>query len=284
MVALAEHHTGNPEPGNPKEKLSRKKLITAIGAGAVSVAAIFGVAHNMGNDEKSVPQENSATHDTPPPSVDTEGNTITIESSKTESKIATGETLTLLKEYSKVFDKDSRDVLNAMNSANVLSKEEASFLNDNFNSSSQKSDKSTYTDNEVLAATALNTAAASVQNDSAQGHAMLPLVISKDAKYFVQTDSMLDIDKVIVNVFSQVGPELKHPSKEFLGQDLNNSKDARVIVQSKILGINGRTEVLTEVGVYVLNSDGDGNEEWQVKERYDLNYNGLQTALDTLRS
>lgn len=286
MVNLAEHRTDNPEQGNPKEKLStRNKLIAAFGAGAVSVAAIFGVTHAMGNDEKSVPQENSATYDTPPPSVDVNGNPITSETVKPEIKIATGEILKLLQEHSKNLDEWRGLTLDILKRNKLLSPEEQSFLESNYATLSEKADKSTYTDNEILAVTALDRADVSSQDDYSIGHAMLPLINSKKSTDFNDLNLKIGNGKgALIDVFQQNGSSLKHPTNTFLDEDLQNTKDTRVIVQSKILGINGRTEVLVDVGVYALNSDGQGNEQWQQKERYDLNYNGLQTALDSLRS
>ena len=285
MVALAEHHTGNPERGNPKEKLStRNKLIAAFGAGAVSVAAIFGVTHAMGNDEKSVPQENSATHDTPPPSVDTDGNTITIESSKPESKIATGETLALLQEHSKNFDEWRGKMLDLLKSNHMLSAEEETFLESNYATLSNKSDKSTYTDNEVLTAVALDVADASAQDSPAEGRDMLPVVIGKQAEYF--QDALVKIGNgkgAVIDIYSQSGNSLKHPQGTFVSENLEHTKDARVIIQTKMVGINGRTDVFTEAGVYVLNSDGADNEQWQVVARLDLSDPVVQTAVSNLR-
>lgn len=285
MVALAEHNTGNPQQGNPKEKLStRNKLIAAFGAGAVSVAAIFGVTHAMGHDEKSVPQENSATHDTPPPSVDVNGNPINDEVKSPESKVATGETLALLQAHSKNFDEWRGSMLDLLKKHRMLSTEEETFLESNYATLSNKSDKSTYTDNEVLAAVALDVADASAQDSPAEGRDMLPVVIGKQAEYF--QDALVRIGNgkgAIIDIYSQSGNTLKHPKGTFVSENLEHTKDARVIIQTKMVGINGRTDVFTEAGVYVLNSDGADNEQWQVIARLDLSDPAVQAAVADLR-
>lgn len=286
MVALAEHNTGNPQQGNPKEKLStRNKLIAAFGAGAVSVAAIFGVTHAMGNDEKSVPQENSATHDTPPPSVDVNGNPIN-ELKSPESKVATGETLALLQAHSKNFDEWRGQTLDLLNRHNKLTTEQRQFLEENLATLSQKTDKSMYSDQEVLAAVALDVADASIQDNLAEGHAMLPLIISKrSGQYFTDTDLRLgNGDGAILNIYNQSGPDLPRPKESFWRIALDNVKDARVIIQTTTSNIPGDNEIFTEAGLYVLNSDGNGNEQWQVRARLGLDDPEVQKDVTQLRN
>lgn len=276
MVAITERHLGSPEPNSPKEKLStRKKLLMAVGAGAVSVAAIFGVAHS-GSDEKSVPQESSVTHDS---SVKGAENTFK------DHAIAKGETLNLLKAHSDNFDSWRGIELGLMKQLNQLSADEIEFLDQNYASLSQKSDKSTYTNNEILAAVALDIGDASAQDDVRDGVNMLPLVVSPNADGYNHILSVVSDPSAgaVVTIYSENGSSLDRLSSgSFLDEKIENTKDARAIVQTKFAGVGSKNDTYTELGVYVLNSDGNGHEQWQLLNRYSMNSQRVQDAITSL--
>ena len=205
------------------------------------------------------------------------------------SKVATGETLRLLETHSANFDDWRGLELDILKRNNLLSAEEASFLDEQYASLSQKSDKSTYTDNEVLAAVALDIADAGGQEapDFELGTAMLPLVMNENqANYYKVYAVVADPHAgTAINVYRQGSADLKHPTGVFMDEKIENAKDTRAIVQTMIAGANGRnTEVFTEVGLYVLNSDNQGNEQWQTVERYGLDDPEAQAAVEALRN
>ena len=287
MVAITERPTS---PSNEKEKMTLKmKLILAAGGASVLAAALFGGIAAASDDEKPKAPETSTSIE-PEVVVNSEGIRIQDKTpAQTEvNTIATGETLNLLQEHSKNFDDWRELTLDILKRNNMLSVEEQTFLDTQYATLSQKSDKSTYTNNEVLAAVAIDVADAGSQEepDFEIGGEMLPLVVSRNRANFNEVNEIITNPHAgtVVDIYREDSLELQHPQGAFMDEKIENVKDARVIIQTKIAGTGNRTDVFTEAGLYILNSDGKGNEQWQSVERYGLDDPEAQAAVDTLRA
>lgn len=198
---------------------------------------------------------------------------------------AQGEIRERLIEHSKNFDEWRQMTLDILVQNNHLSAEQQEFLQENLATLSAKSDKSDYTDNEVLAAVALDISDATSQEDGSVGQEMLPVVYSKNNSNYAEfKDHAKSIETSILDVWRQNGVTYERPKDHyFQGEDFGQVKDARVIVRNRINDIGEEdAEPMTKVTIYVLNDDGNGNEQWQLFKDYDPDKPSVEAELVAL--
>lgn len=306
-MATEEGRSSSP-PDNRDRKLGGKKLIATVvlGAGAVGLWTY----QSLGNDKNmSITIQEQVEEDYQEAMAergyDTSGNPIgtanddpgSHEPRKNEEGMeliavqypttitAQGEMRDMLSEYNK-FEENRRATLDSLIAGRNLSAEQLSFLEENLASMASKTDKSAYTDNEVLAALSLDLALTSRQGASyGYGADMLPMIFSRsnvDYPSVANTITRHDSDDaVLVSVWRQNGEPYERPKNHyFQGDDFGQVKDARVIVRNKIRGIGQEgTPLETVVTVFVLNDDGNGNQMWQQFKNYDADDANVEAEL-----
>lgn len=200
---------------------------------------------------------------------------------------AQGDIRDALLEHSKNFDEWRRSTLDILNEQGSLTADQYQYLNQNLNSLSAKSNKADYTTDEILTAVHLDIADASMQSDRSKGSDMLPVVFGENNENYNRAMSIVgDSKRVgIIEVWDTGGYATYERPKDhyFQGDDFGNVKDVRVIVRHKSSSPKQPdSESSTDVGVYILNDAGNGNEQWQLFNDYDANDPSVEAELLTL--
>lgn len=195
-----------------------------------------------------------------------------------------------LTEHSANFDKWRRMVLDYTLEGNVVTPEAKQFLQKHYETASAKTDKTTYTDNEILAVVALDIIDATSQQFSHIGREMVPVVLSPHNEIYEQalknaSDAGTD-QKALFPVWKKIGDiNFERPKDHyFQGEDFGNVKDVRIIVRQRIENVVPADDRMADefVSVFVLNSDGNGNEQWQIFKNYTHGDEQVELELDTL--
>jgi hypothetical protein len=200
--------------------------------------------------------------------------------------VAQGEALDLLNAHSRNFDEWRQMSLDLLIKDGALSADQIDFLSQHLATLSTKSDKSDYTSEEILAAVHLDIFDATAQPNGSVGTAMLPTVLNKGVAGTsgVETAASDGDLTSTIDFWSLNGAEYERPKDHyFQGDDFGQVKDARVIVRSRIENVGEADTAGNKpvISVYVLNSDGNGNEQWQLYKNYDWDD---QSARDELHS
>ncbi|UXA09995.1 hypothetical protein KXD97_17560 [Mycobacterium sp. SMC-8] len=146
-------------------------------------------------------------------------------------------------------------------------------------------DKSQLSDQEVANIVSIDIADASMQQDKPEeGQRMLPLVIDPGCEGFETFFKMVPMEGMIIAAYRQVGPELERiKSKSFMGIDLTNTEQARIIKQEILPGIGDDPTIRKQqYGLYTLNTV-NGHSSWKIVQKWDDDNSELLDAIRPYR-
>ena len=146
-------------------------------------------------------------------------------------------------------------------------------------------DKSQFSDQEVANIVSIDIADASMQQDNPEeGQRMLPLVIDPDCEGFETFHKMVPMEGMVIAAYRQVGPELgRIESESFMGIDLTDAEQARIIKQEIIPGVGDDPTIRKQqYGLYTLNTV-DGQSSWKLVQKWNDDHSELLEAIRPLK-
>jgi len=297
----------NTEPSNGDPLLvaekeinisKRTRLAVAAGAGVVALAAIFGwVAKGVADDARGLVNSHGTDNsDKPfPGSYNGEDTTIYIQGdTDKDGALSKSEIQALdpIVDREAVKSVDVKSLLSAYASdldswrADTYAIMERRYMNDaqkDVVSVPIEQDKRLYSDQDVINSITIDLADMSVQTKNpTEGQRMLPLILDRNSAGFDEFYNKITDPSIIIDVNKHTGKQIPKPTGSFMGHDLSDVADARVIEWENVPGdYEPDATNFTRYALYVLN-EKNGESSWQLINKWSPDQPGLQEAIDAL--
>lgn len=276
----------------------RTKFAVYVGGAAVVAAAVFGgwMAKSFTSESSNIlDKAGNQNSDTPfPGSYDAAPPTITIEGETIQNEILTKEEIQALDpaEYPEaVKSVDAKSLLSAYGSdLDSWRLDTFNYMKEHFLNAEQEKvlsmppsgDKILYSNQDVINSVSIDLADASIQKIPEEGQRILPLIVNKNCPGFETYFNSVHQEGITININKDLGEQIPKPTETFMGHDISNASDARIIKWENLPTEGQEVDYeYQRYALYVLN-EHDGESSWQLVDKWSTDRQDINNAIRSL--